>query len=182
MNTQSNLSKTPLLLSAIFFCIFLSVFLFLHKLVINNNERSQLKEKEWQNEAFRRDEIKALNRSIETVKEEKARLETHFAQSSDIVPFLDTIEELGRKVDAKAEFVSVDILKDGTGLMVSMKASGVFQALYKFITLLENSPYELEFIEMNMRRGTEPNSANNKNVSVSKWDATFKIKLLSFVK
>lgn len=182
MNTQSNFSKMSLFLSAIFFCIFLSIFLFLYKAVDNNNRESQLKEEKWQNEALRRDEIKMLNRSVKTVKEERAQLETHFAQSSDIVPFLDTIEELGDKVGVKAEFTSVDILKDSTGLMVSMKALGTFQALYKFITLLENSPYELEFVRMDMQRETEPSNANGKNISVSKWRVTFEIKLLSFVK
>ena len=179
---QNNFPKIPLFLSVIFFICSTLVFLFFYRAINNNSKELQLREEEWQSETLRRDGLKALDYSVKMIEKERTQLETHFAQSSDIVPFLDTIEELGRKIGAKAEFISVDILKDGTGLMVSMKASGAFQALYKFITLLENSPYELEFIEMNMRRGTEPNSANNKNVSISKWDATFKIKLLSFVK
>ncbi len=180
---QNNFSKIPLSLSIIFF-IFSSLALFyFYRETNKNNEESQSAEIQWQTETLRRDEIKTLDRSIKTIEDEKAQLETHFAQSSNIVPFLDTIEELGSKTSAKAEVASVNIvniLENRTGLMVGVKASGTFNSLYKFLTLLENSPYELEFVSMNMNRKTEL-EIGNKNIAVPKWDAVFKIKLLSFV-
>ena len=177
---QNNFPKIPLFLSAIFFCISLFVFLFFYREIKNNNKESQNQNIQWQTEALRRDEIKALDYSVQIIKDERAQLETHFAQSSDIVPFLDTIEGLALKVDTKAEVVSVDILEDHSGLMVGMKASGTFEGLYKFLTLLENSPYELEFISIDLKKETG-SDASNKNVEVSKWAAIFKIKLLSFI-
>src|SRR3989338_9872107 len=177
---QNNFPKVPLLLSIIFFMFSCFAFFFLYREINNNNKKLQLAENEWQVEAFRQDEIKMLENSIKIVEGEKAQLETHFAQSSDIVPFLDTIEELAGVAGTKAEVVSVDILEDYAGLSVGMKASGAFNGLYKFFTLLENSPYELEFISIDMHRETGPD-ASGKNVTVPKWNCFLKIKLLSFI-
>jgi hypothetical protein len=61
-----------------------------------------------------------------------------------------------------------------------MKASGTFNVLYRFLALLENSPYELEFIGVNMDNGVVLDTVG-KNVAASKWNAIFKVKLLSFI-
>lgn len=180
MNTQSNFFKMPLFLSVIFFCISFFLFFFFFRVINSNNKESQLREGEWQSETLRRDGIKALDNSVKIIEGERAQLETHFAQSSDIVPFLDTIEGLASKVGVTAEVTSVDILEDHTGLMVGMKASGIFNGLYKFLTLLENSPYVLEFVGVDMHKETGV-GAGSKNVPLPKWNVIFKIKLLSFV-
>jgi hypothetical protein len=100
---QSNFPKIPFFLSAAFFILSCLIFVFFYKAINNNNIESQVREEEWQREALRREEIKTLDRSIEIIKEERAQLETHFAQSSDIVPFLDTIEKLAGEAGTKAE-------------------------------------------------------------------------------
>ncbi len=176
---QKVFQKIPLLLSIIFFCISVFVWLFLFREIKNKNQELELMERRWQLEAQKREDIKTLNYSFKIIKEEKAQLETHFAQSSDIVPFLDTIEGLAGKVGAKAEVSSVDILEDSPGLMVGMKASGTFSGLYKFLTLLESSPYKLEFLSMDMHRET---GLDTKDTTIPKWNVFFKIKLLSFIK
>lgn len=178
---QSNFPKIQLFLSVIFLIFSCLLFLFFYREVNNKNIESQLKEMQLQKETRRRDEIKALNNSVKIIEEEKTKLETHFAKSSDVVPFLDTIEALAVKVGAKAEVVSVDILKDNTGLLVGMSAGGDFEGLYKFLTLLENSSYELEFVTLDINRKIAL-SAVNKSVIISEWNAVLKIKLLSFVK
>lgn len=180
-NMKNNFPKIPFFFSIIFFLFSCTVFLFFYKAIESNEKESQKKEGEWQAETKRRDEIKALDRSVKLIELERAELETHFANNSDIVRFLDTIEGLAPRSGAKAEVTSVDPSEDHTELTINMKASGPFDTLYKFLTLLENSPYELEFVEMDIQRtasldSEKPNSANDD------WEALFKIKLLSFVK
>jgi hypothetical protein len=180
MKAQNNFSKAPIFLSLVFFCVCITAFIFLYSTVNNYDKDSQLKETEWQDETLRRDEIKQLNHSVIVVQQDKTELETHFAQSSDIVPFLDTIEKLSTIVNSKAEVTSVDIATDHTGLVVNLKASGTFGNLYKFLTLLENSPYELDFSGVDMRmEGTL--DTTGKKVPIPKWDIILNIKLLSFV-
>jgi len=177
---QNKFPKIPLFLSAMFFLFsFFTLFYFFQE-INNNNEESQLKEIEWQTEMLRRDEIKMLDRSIKIIEIERKELETHFAKSSDVVPFLDTIERLAPQVGAKAEVVSVDIGEDKVSLIVGMKASGTFEGIYKFLTLLENSPYELEFVSIDIQKRDVLNTSDQNQIG-SRWNATFKIRLLSFI-
>ncbi|MFA5778057.1 MAG: hypothetical protein WC870_01010 [Candidatus Paceibacterota bacterium] len=175
-----NFKKKPLIISIVFLLFSCLAFFFLYKEINNNKKIEELAQTEWQNEANRREGIKLLDRSIKTISEERASLESHFAQSSDVVPFLDTLEKLAFSVGAKHEVVSVDISEDKTGLSVGLKASGSFEVIYKFLTLLENSPYELEFTSVDIQK-LETQTISAKKVVVPQWGAVFKIKLLSFV-
>lgn len=179
---QSNFPKTSLLFSIIFFVCSLFVFLFFYRAINENNQKAQEKEEAWLVEKIKREEMKTLDNSVKMIESERAQLETHFAESSDVVPFLDTVEGLASKLGVDAEVVSVNILTDYTGLTVGIKAEGTFSSLYKFLALLENSSYEIEVTSINMQRETELNSAESKNASVPKWNINFEIKLLSFVK
>lgn len=168
---QSNFPKVPLILSTAFFCVSLLAFVFFFRQININSRELQRKESEWQKEMLRREEVGKLDRSIKIIGEERKNLEIHFAKSSDVVPFLDTIEGLAKVAGAKAETTSVDITDDKTTLTVGMKVSGSWSSVYKFITLLENSPYEIEFIALDM----------HKEAGADNWNVTVRMKLLSFV-
>jgi NAD(P)-dependent dehydrogenase (short-subunit alcohol dehydrogenase family) len=177
---KNNFPKIPLILSIIFFIFFCFAFVFLYGEINDNNQKAEQNTIIWQTEARRRDEIKSLDRSIQMIAGDRALLETHFAKSSDIVPFLDTVEKLASQAGARAEVGSVDILANNAGLMVGLKASGSFEVIYKFLTLLENSPYELDFLLVDIHKLTDLD-ASGKNVKNSSWEAVFKIQLLSFI-
>ncbi len=178
--SSQKFKKMPLFFSIMFLAFACFAFFFLYKEINDNKKISEKKQIEWQSEADRRDEIKLLEGSIKDISKEKTLLESHFAQSSDVVPFLSTIEQLALSIRAKIEVVSVDILKDNTGLLVGLKASGSFETIYKFLTLLENSPYELEFVSMDMQN-LSTQTVSNKKVVNRQWEAFFKVKLLSFI-
>ena len=173
--------KMPLIFSIAFLALSFFAFFFLYKEINNNKKISEKAQTEWQAEASRRDGIKLLERSVKDISKERTLLESHFAESSDIVPFLDTIERLAFSARAKSEVISVDILKDNTvGLLIGLKASGSFETIYKFLTLLENSPYELEFVSMNMQN-LNTQIVSDKKIVSRQWEVLFKIKLLSFI-
>ncbi len=171
---KNNPQKIYLFLSAMFLLLSCFIFYFLYRQINQKNSQSEQILMEWQKEAMRRDEIKSLEHSIKILANEKTELETHFAKSSDVVPFLDTIEKLARKAGTKMEVLSVDASPNNDFLLVGLKSTGVFESLYKFLTLLENSPYELEFYSLDIQTGETPDNSRE-------WQAIFKIKLLSFV-
>lgn len=172
--------KTPLILSVLFLAFSCFVFMFLYGVTVSNQEVYEKKQAEWQNEAARREEVKILERSIQEVENERILLESHFAQSSNVVPFLDTLERLARQAGAlSGEIVSVGTPQDG-GLQVSMRTEGSFETLYKFVTLLENSPYELELLMLDLKRQGAPDTAGG-GTGNSRWEAMLEINLLSFV-
>jgi len=166
---KKNLQKILPIISLMFFIVCCFVFLFLNKEVNINNKAFEDNEIKWQQETERREGIRLLNNSIRKIENEKDLLETHFAQSSNIVPFLDTMESLGTKVGAKTEITSVDIPKESNSLNIEMKISGSFEKIYKFLLLLENSPYKLEITSIDISKQNT-------------WEANLKIKLLSFIK
>ncbi len=178
---QSSFQKKLLILSIIFFIFSCFVFLFLYKNINDNKEKLQLAQEKWQTEYTRRENARSLTNSIKTMESERNLLEKHFIQSSDIVPFLDMIEKLSVEVGTKAEIFSVDVAKDNLSLMVEMKAQGSFENIYKLIILLENSPYNLDFVLVDIQNSNSQNVSVGKNNKSQQWIATFKIKLLNFI-
>lgn len=176
---QKLFQKFSILFLSIIIFIFscLVLLYFYNKINLYNNESQSVEEK-WQMEVARRNEIKMLDHSIKIIEPERAQLETHFAKSSDVVPFLDTIEGLAREAGTEAEITAVSIPADNSGLLVEMKSSGTFGNLYKFLELLENSPYELEFIAVSMQKKEETSSLD---IGIPEWEEFLKLKLLSFI-
>ena len=177
---KSNFIKIPFLFSIIFCVFFGFIFFFFYRAININNVKSQLAENEWQTEELKREEIKTLDRSVKTIEGERAQLETHFAKSSDVVPFLGTIGRLALEANTKEEITSVYISGDNTQLIVGINVSGTFSKLYKFLTLLENSPYELEFSRVGLHKETAQDMSS-KIISAPNWNMLIDIKLLSFI-
>lgn len=146
--------------------------MFFYSTIKSKQGISEQKFTEWQVEAARRDEIKSLESSMKKIEEDKVILETHFAESSNPVPFLDTLEKLARSVNAENSVSAVDVAKDGKSLVVGMNASGSFESFYKFLTLLENSAYDMEFLSIDMQKD---------GASENEWSAVIRIKLLTFI-
>jgi hypothetical protein len=176
---KETLQKIFLAAAAILFLCCAAAFVFLYHNINSNNEKAQTDIRAWRAELDRRNDIRSLDRSLEGMKGDTARLQTHFAESSDVVPFLDTIEKLAPKAGAKAEVGSVIAGADNAALIVTLKASGSFESVYKFLTLLENSPYELDFISMDFHAILP--DASQKGGRALGWEAVFKIQLLSFI-
>lgn len=170
---MKNLSqKTQPVLSALFFLLSFLVLYFMYGQIRTTQEASDQKFVEWRIEAARRDEIKSLNSLMQKIADKQILIETHFAQSSNPVPFLDTLEKLASSVHAKNLVSSVEVSGDGKSLVVGLSVSGSFEAFYKFLTLLENSQYELEFLSVDVK----------KDGLAGDWSAILKIKLLTFIK
>lgn len=180
-NNFKKFKKGPLIASLLFLLSAVAVFIFLHQKITSNIEVSMVREAELQTETSKKNESKSYERLLKLVETERAQLDTHFIKSTDVVVFLDTVEDLAPRVNAKAEVALVDIAPDSTSLNVEMKASGTFEALYRFLMLLENLPYQVEIVSMNLQRPGAAGEAVSGSAAVE-WSATFQIKLLSFVK
>jgi hypothetical protein len=177
---KNNFQKILILISVILLLLFCFAFIFIYQKINDNNKKTQQDTINLNTETLRRDNIASLNQSLQKIAPDIILLENHFIKSSDIVPFLNMIEKLGEEVGVSTEINSVNSKIDNTELIVELKASGRFEGIYKFLTLLENSPYEIDFTSMNIHRlnFSDVTDKNNKN---SNWEAIFKIKLLSFI-
>ena len=177
---KNKFKKTSLIIPIIFLLFSGAVFYFLYREIKNNIETTKQLETSLQAESSKRNEIKALNNYFQSIEKEKILLETHFVQSSDVVPFLNTLESLASSVETKTEVNSINVTEDNTGLIVEIKNTGAFPQIYRFIALLENAPYELEFLSTDIHN--LPNQDNSGNESgTSKWEAVIKLRLVSFI-
>jgi hypothetical protein len=177
---QYKFKKTLLIIPIACFLILGIVLLFFYREIKNNEKIAQQLAVNLQEENSKRNEIKTLNNYFQSIEKEKAQLETHFVQSSDVVPFLNTLENLASSVGTKTEVSSINLAKDNTGLIVEMKNAGTFSETYKFITLLENAPYELEFLSVDMHGVVSQDSLEGGG-GTNKWEALIKLKLISFI-
>jgi hypothetical protein len=166
--------KKYLILSVVFFLFFCATSVFLYQKTKDYNKEALSLQEEWQTENVRRENVKYLSSSVKTIQSEIASLESHFVKSSDVVPFLDTIEKLANDMSLKSEISSVDVNKVNPVLMVEMRVQGSFENIYKLIRLLENSQYELEFVSVNIQE------MENSTAKIPQWNAALMIKLLSF--
>ena len=171
----------PLIPSIALFVLSCGLFAFLYSKIENNNTQANQMLSEWQTASSAQENLLALTSSIKSIDNEKSMLETHFAKSSDVVPFLDMIEKLAPKVGTKAEVVLVNVSADNTGLVVEVKATGSFESIYKFVTLLENSPYELEVDSLHIQKMDSPAAVAGTDATPSQWSADMTLKLLSFI-
>ena len=176
---KNNFPKIQLILSVIFCLLFSFAFVFLYRATNSNNQKAEENTITWQAETHRRDNIRSLDRTLQQIASQRVLLENHFAKSSDVVPFLNTVEKLAGEAGTVSEINSVNVVSDNTKLIVGFKVSGSFEAIYKFLTLLENSPYETDFLSMDIHNLTVQDSLGTAVRSL-KWEAIFSIQLLSF--
>lgn len=173
--------KLALPLSILFFAFSCIAFYFFYQDINVKNTLAEENNVIWQNEANRRNVLSSMDHSLKIIAPEIEKLETHFAQSSDVVPFLNSLENTGRAVGVKAEVTSVEIPKDSNVLVVSMNTTGNFEETYKFLTLLENSPYQIDFTKVEIGRNGDLDALLSKGVEPV-WSGSFKMTLLSFIK
>lgn len=178
---KNRLLKILPVLSILFLVFSCFVFYFLYKEVNLNKKEVEENEIKWQQEFERREVIKLQNSSIQKIEDENNTIEKHFAESSNIVPFLDAIESFGKKIDVETEVTLVEIPTESSGLIVGISVSGSFENIYKFLLLLENSQYELETITFDIEK-EDVSKEDLKSKKNFKWQASFKMRLLSFTK
>ena len=168
--------KIYLALSVVFLIILGFSFFILNKKTRNNLEIAKQSESNLGQEISKRNEIKNLNNYFNSIKNEKALFETHFVQSSDVVSFLNTLESLAKNAGTTGEVIDINLSDDKKSLLVEMKDTGTFPNIYKFITLLENAPYEIEFSSINIQ-----NISEESNKTTAKWEAIIKFRLITFI-
>jgi hypothetical protein len=177
---KNNFQKILLVISAIFLVAFSFAFIFLYRKIDDNNQKVEQDTITLQTEARRREDIASLNRALQKITSDRVLLESHFVKSSDVVPFLNMIETLAKQTAVSTLIDSINTKKDNSELTVGLKASGKFEAIYKFLTLLENSPFELDFTSMDIHKLFSP-VVVGKGTPPAGWEAVFKIRLISFI-
>ena len=188
---QNKFKGILIALAIIFFFVFSISFYFIYKGIKNKEQNTEKILTQLQDENLRRSEIKTIMKSLQLIQNDNELLQAHFAKGSDLVPFLNTIDGLAPKIGGEDEIISVDITPEKNELVLGVRVLGSFESIYRFITLLENSSYEIEFLGVDIQKsGNMGTSINGKAVAGIKsektgkfyqWEGLLKIKLISFI-
>lgn len=171
-------AQVKFLLGAIlFFIVSVVGFYILYRQIgVNQTKRDELVG-QWMAEERKREQMKELDVNVNNLGIKKDLLNSHFAIGSDIAPFLDSLEKSASSLGVEAEVISVNENQDKTGLLVGLRTAGSFEEIYKFIMLLENFSYEIDFSLINIDKRT----SEKKDGTATSWEALFRFQLLSFI-
>jgi hypothetical protein len=97
----------------------------------------------------------AMKHLLSDTKEERTKLETYFIGKDGIVSFIESVESLGKLVNAKVSVNSIGVDQGNGGNMfeyVTMNATaeGNFSNLFWFLSLVEHMPLKLEVSKVSL--------------------------------
>jgi hypothetical protein len=124
-------------------------------------------------------EIGQLRKNVQATDENLKQLTLHFINTGDIVPFLETVEGYGRTLHVVTKFDSVVVEKSPNRVTLSLSANGTFTDVYRFIALLESSPYELTFTNVNLQ--STDGGTQDKKLATGIWNAHITLSVLSVI-
>lgn len=90
------------------------------------------------------DRITAIKNSLTELGKDEQSAEQYFVSTSEVVPYLGSLEDLGKSIGTKVEVVSVsaDTAKPKGHLNLSLKITGPFTAVIKTLGAIEYQPYD----------------------------------------
>jgi|GEM_PF-6035491 len=111
--------------------------------------------------------LRTLEKMTQASAQDSATIDSYFVRLKDVVPFMEKVEEMGKRVDVS--IVVTSIKNTSVSLDMAFSAIGSFNDIYRLIALLESAPYKIAV----------------KNVSIqsveNSWSATMEISLLSYI-
>jgi len=115
--------------------------------------------------------INEINKSLVVNKEAKGKIESVFLDENSLINFIKELEYFAQKTGMELDMKGVRILKEtNSGAVFNFIVEGSFSGIYRYLTLLENSRYQLRFEGINIQK-----SLNDEN-----WVAALELKVLSF--
>jgi hypothetical protein len=164
------------------FCVLVGAYVFLFLDLRTRNQAVLTMHQGLLDKEAQQKERLELERTIVTTNADRQTLESYFVSGDKAVAFLETLESYGKTANTAFEIKTVDIAvsteattsptettgeggeattqpevkKEAQALVFSIRALGRFQDVYHLLLLLENAPYEFEFVKTRVHRLVVP--------------------------
>ena len=93
-----------------------------------------------------KEDLEVTKKILTETMEARAKVAEAFLQGDELIPFIEQLESLEKKTGVE---MKLDEPKSGAGktpnLEISFHLTGPFNSLYRFLSLMENLPYQLEW-------------------------------------
>lgn len=119
--------------------------------------------------------VKSLESQITKIREDKKKIDSVFLNEKDIVKFIETLEDLGRKSGIAIKISSAEIGKGSENPKIRISANGPFQNIFQYIIMLENLQNQIAFGNMNLMKKAGDGEKN------SEWESSIEISVISFL-
>jgi len=169
--------KTPLIFSIIILLLATTSFFVLRKEIQSKDQRATEFKLEAENEFSKKENATTLVNFVEANEANIEEIDKFFVYQEDVVPFLQFVESLGVRTKSDVEVSSVEVAKDDSNLFVGIDIEGSFESVYKFIKLLENAPYKVEILDLNIRNL----STGAGEDSPPSWRGNIRVRIISFL-
>lgn len=119
---------------------------------------------------------------IDSSREKRRELETHFVTKDSAIDFLGAIEALDVSQGTQTSISLVDTYRQKEGeapeLSVTLHAQGSYSALMNELALLESMPYEIEFPSVGLSRIA---LASESESAVPLWQLSLTLRVKSYI-
>jgi|GEM_PF-2927739 len=115
---------------------------------------------------------------------DRARLESFIVPSEGIVNLIETIEKIGKDVNAPIELSAIgsEPVAGNSGLSyfkARLKASGSWASVLRALTILENMPHGVTLRNVEVAQSTEPAATPSTVRAPKVWDLSLEIRVLT---
>ncbi|MSR73361.1 hypothetical protein EXS61_02040 [Candidatus Parcubacteria bacterium] len=153
--TLSN--KHTSLLAIFILLLALGGYYFLFSVIKSKNENAFLLSQEIDTYAQSESTRTQSDRVVEEQKDKIAEIGLYFLHKNEVVPFIETVENSGRKTGVEVTIVTVDVgVGEGENAMLTMRfeARGSWNNVNRFISYIENLPYKVSLSKVDVTRAS----------------------------
>ncbi len=122
-----------------------------------------------------------LKHSVAVTEGDSSKLNSYFVSSDNVVSFINSMEALGVNVGSDVSTTSIDPGKDSSTLTFNIVAKGSFSSVSRFVTLLENVPYQVRIQKLDLEKNMADIKTLQKGDKWYDWDATITLVLKSYI-
>jgi hypothetical protein len=189
--------KQILILVSVLFLLVLGGYYYIFYIIKNKNEKISTFSQEIELYSQRESLRKATEKTADDLSEKITKLESYFLHKDELVPFIEKIEDSGKRMNVSVSIISVNLdeslkgaqAKNGERFVLRLNTKGSWSNVVKFVSYLENLPYKIfvsrvSFIKDSALKPffiTEdgPKAVSFENDTASTWSANIEMSVLT---
>lgn len=134
------------LITLLLLCVCAGVgYVYAYRVVSKTSERLASLHKEANEKSTDAARIAAVKNALRTLVADESSASNYLVLASDIVPFIERLEQMGSDLGADVSVASVSKEKTGSRerLVLSLKITGNFEAVMRTLGAIEYAPYDI---------------------------------------
>lgn len=183
---KKNKTILILIISIITAVFAILVFIFFMKVIKNKNEHISAVTAILGEKMREKEESVLYAERIAEIKTLQSSINNYFINIKKVDTFVDYLEQIGTNMKSVISVKNIEIPeKDGGVISVKLLIAGTFEEVMNTVNYLENIPYQIDIIQVNLDKQPENNNENKnevvkqKNLQTATWQADVSFNILS---